>query len=202
MRVEARRDGYIGAQDRPRAAQQFAFRIGESLRHHRPMQIEVEPIHRPLFHRSLEVRQDQRRQPLERLRRHRASGIGEAPGQRRDGPARRFHRADGAGGRHGGVPQPGHQGCRALHRREAAGVQEIRPARRARGEGMAFMLEAANRDPHHASPRTSVAEASTASASTISPASAQPGVMLSASLWLMPPWQGTKSIAAGSLRAT
>jgi hypothetical protein len=43
---------------------------------------------------------------------------------------------------------------------------------------------------------------STASAKTRKPASAQAGVMLSASLWLMPPWQGQKIIAAGTRRAT
>ena len=42
----------------------------------------------------------------------------------------------------------------------------------------------------------------TASASTRRPAVAHSGVMLSASLWLIPPWQGVKTITEGTRRAT
>lgn len=48
---------------------------------------------------------------------------------------------------------------------------------------------------------TSPAVASAASASTCMPAVAHSGVMLSASLWLSPPWQGQKTMTVGTLRA-
>lgn len=48
---------------------------------------------------------------------------------------------------------------------------------------------------------SALAAASTASASTVRPAVAHSGVILSASLWLIPPWQGQNSMTAGTLRA-
>ena len=90
---------------------------------------------------------------------------------------------------------------RALQRREAAGLEEVLPARRHRREGMALVLEAADGDAHRAQSRTRPAVASAVSASTRSPAVAHSGVMLSASLWLMPPWQGVKSMTEGTRRA-
>lgn len=45
------------------------------------------------------------------------------------------------------------------------------------------------------------AAARTASASTVNPAVAQSSVILSASLWLIPPWQGQNSSAVGTSRA-
>lgn len=51
-------------------------------------------------------------------------------------------------------------------------------------------------------PFATPAVASTASASTRIPASAHSGVMLSASLWLKPPWQGQKIMVVGTWRAT
>ncbi len=68
--------------------------------------------------------------------------------------ARVLARLDGAGDGHRGAAHGVEQGGTAGHRREAAGAEEILVARRARGEGVAFMHEAADGDAHGRRPLT------------------------------------------------
>ena len=201
MRVQAGADRDVAGHG-AEAAQQLALRIAEALRHHSAMQFQVDRVERPLRHRLLQVVQQQRRHALESLGGDGAGGAGGGPAQRRHGDALRLGGADGAGGGEAGrADHIQHRGGPQQWRRPAR-RQEIRPGRGARREGMAFVLEAADGDAHDPQPLATPAVASTASASTLAPASAHSGVMLSSSLWLMPPWQGTQTKPVGSFCAT
>ena len=193
--------GMVGADDGADAAEQFAFGVVEALRHHGAVQFEEDAVEGTCLHRVGQGGDQEGGDALEGFGGDRAGGVGEAPEERRDLRPGLLRRGDGAGAGHRGRAQGLDQGVGALQRREAAGAEEVLPARRHRREGVALVLEAADGDAHRAQSRTRPAVARAVSASTRRPAVAHSGVMLSASLWLMPPWQGVKSMTEGTRRA-